>query len=304
MALEMKDRDLVPVRIGTHQRLCEDFGSDGRCCFYLYLPYLHLTGLRDGYEMLEERAAGSVILYRAARKGDRLKLEIATPPIPCTKDALSWATQRVREANGGGTVRIRHVESAQMAEVARAGFALAARDEEFVYDRARVLAADGHEYKRFRREISKSQGQPDLVIREYRKEDRAACLAVLGRWRDRMKQAGLRANGCRLTATCLRNVPDWPETMIRGRVVEIAGEVRGMAFSGPISPTCGSLFISINDTEFRGISQRMAQNQLSLWPNLPYFNDGHDNGRAGLADMKQSFRPVRMNRTYRAHLTP
>lgn len=293
---------LVPVSTDSHDRLVDLFDAHGRACWFLYLPFLHLTGLRRGHRILEESHGGAVTLYRSRDTASGPSLELFVPPMPATPASLDHAATRVREISPASPVRIRHVEEHDIAAVARAGFALRDRDEEFIYDTAKVTALEGSDFRRLRREIAKASSHPGLSVRDYTSDDEDACLAVLDRWRTRLKAADLPAEGYRLNANCLRHAPGWPPELIRGRVCEVDGEVRGFAFSGPISRSCGNMFICITDTDLRGLAYLMRHDQVSLWPGLSEFNSGGDAGRDGLNALKQTFRPTRMHRIYRATL--
>ncbi|WP_187793428.1 phosphatidylglycerol lysyltransferase domain-containing protein [Paracoccus amoyensis] len=256
-----------------------------------------MTELRPDVDIIQEDHAGSVILYRQ-RNG--AEAELYTAPMPCTAETLKHAMQRVQDMNGRSRVNIRYVEASQMPEVARAGFTLHAREEESIMDADKVRALDGSEFKRVRREISKVSSQPGTLCRDYQPEDEAACLDVLARWRERLKQAGLPIEGNRLTKDCLRHAPDWPREVIRGRVCEVDGEIRGFTFAGPISPDCGNLFVGISDTDIRGLAYLIRHDQVMEWPGLRFFNHGGDAGRSGLNALKDAFRPIDKAPVYRA----
>jgi len=294
---------LVPVTLESRGRLFDLFEANGRACWFLYPPFLHLTGLRRGHRILEEAHDGAVTLYKARDTESGRYLELFVPPIPATPATLAHAVARVRAISPASPVRIRHVEERDLAAVARAGFVLRDRDEEFIYDTAKITALEGSDFRRLRREIAKTSAHSGLSVRDYAPGDEDACLAVLDRWRERLKAADLPAEGYRLTANCLRHASGWPPDAIRGRVCDVNGEVRGFAFSGPISRSCGNMFICITDTDLRGLAYLMRYDQVTLWPTLAEFNSGGDAGRSGLSELKQSFRPVRMQRIYRATMT-
>lgn len=195
---------------------------------------------------------------------------------------------------GRSTVRIRYAEQRNLASVARAGFALRLLDEEFLYDAADLISLDGPGLKRVRREISKTRSHSRLSIRDYLKGDEENCRAVLDRWRRRLIGAELPVEGFRMTAWCLRQAADWSRDLIRGRVCEVDGEIRGFSFGGPISPSCCNMFICITDVDLRGLAYLMRHDMVLQWPDHPKFNMGGDAGRPGLRAMKESFRPSRI----------
>lgn len=288
------------MMIEDHETLSRLYDDHDRRCWYLYPAYLSLTALRPDVEIVADSHAGSVILFRRAGRSGRTELELYTPPLPCTPEALNYAIRRVQDENGHAKVRIRYVERGDMPAIARAGFSLRARDEESIIDADRVRALDGPEFSRVRREISKASAQPELQCRDYRSGDEQGCLAVLERWRERLRGAGLPIEGNRLTKACLKQAASWPRQAIRGRVCEIAGEIRGFTFAGPISNDCGNLFVGISDTDIRGLAYLIRHDQVLQWPTLRLFNHGGDAGRSGLGALKDAFRPVDKAPVYRA----
>lgn len=288
------------MKIDDHRRLSRLYDDHGRRCWYLYPPYLALSQLRSDVEIVEDSHAGSVILFRRARRSGRTELEIYTPPMPFTPEALTYAMQRVQDENRRSRVRMRYVERSDMPAVARAGFRIHAREEESIIDGDRLRAVEGSDFRRIRREISKVSSQPGLRCRDYEPGHERGCLAVLDRWRDRLTKAGLPAEGDRLTRTCLKEATNWPKEAILGRVCEIGGVIRGFTFAGPISSDCGNLFVGISDTDIRGVAYLIRQDQIVQWSGLRHFNHGGDAGRSGLRALKDAFRPVEKAPVYRA----
>jgi hypothetical protein len=285
---------LHEISIANHGERGGLFGRHGRTCWFLYSPALELTGSRKDWRIFCETNSDSLILYRVRATADRLSAQILTPPVPCTPRALDHAIARVREMTARSTVRIRHVERRELASVARAGFALRLRDEEFLYDAADLISLEGPGLKRVRREISKTRAHSGLSIRDYLPGDEAGCREVLDRWRRRMVEADLPVEGFRMIARCLRRAPGWGRDLIRGRVCEMHGEIRGFSFGGPISPACCNMFICIADVDLRGLSYLMRHDMVLQWPDHPEFNMGNDAGRPGLRSQKEAFRPARI----------
>lgn len=288
------------MNINGHARLQQLYAEHRRSCWYLYPAYIALTEMRPGIEIFEEAHAGSVTLYYRRNRSHGPETELFTPPMPCTPEALQHAMQYVQQANDRKRVRIRYVERSEMPEVARAGFTLHAREEESIMDGDKVRALEGAEFKRIRREISKTSSQPGISCRDYRPEDEAGCLAVHARWRDRLKQAGLPLEGDLLTQNCLRHAAAWPREAIHGRVCEIDGEIRGFTFAGPITHDCINLFLGVSDTDIRGLAYLIRHDQVKEWPGFRLFNHGGDGGRAGLNALKDAFRPIDKTPIYRA----
>jgi hypothetical protein len=269
--------------------------------YFHYFPRLHFHG-RSRTRMLRwERHAGSVLVYEVRRRKVGLQMNLYLPPFPFEPAALRHARQRMRDFNGDRSGRIMFVEEGEALRIARAGFEISLKWEEFIYDRATVMALGGAGFKKLRQELSRALKSGPVETRPYTMADQSTCLALAGAWRERLNASGMKVGtSYSHTVACLTAAERFPPSLLKGLVVEVDGEVRGFAFSGPITSTSGCNYLGITDHSFRGFPSLLCYRLMAAFPDLSRFNDSHDAGRPGLRETKQRFRPVEMHGIFSA----
>ena len=73
-------------------------------------------------------------------------------------------------------VRIIWVGEEEVLTVARAGFSVFFKIDEFIHDRAAVMKLKGPSFRSLRQDLSRVRRMENLETRPYREEDKAACL--------------------------------------------------------------------------------------------------------------------------------
>jgi Phosphatidylglycerol lysyltransferase, C-terminal len=266
-----------------------------------YFPFLHLFGhTAKNQILLYEQFDGAVLIYLLRKREGRLRLSLFLPPFPFHPVPLRHAVRRMRDFNGDRSGRIIWVQEGEALLVAREGFEIFFKEEEFIFDRAAVKALEGAGFRSLRQELSRAQ-KPGLVeTRNYTAADRPACVALVETWRERLIANGMQADGYNHTVGCLATAERFPSSLLTGLVVEVNGEVRGFGFSGPLTRTMGCNFLCITDTSFRGLPHLLRYRLMDGFPDLIHFNDSTDSGRPGLRELKQRFRPVEMHGLFSA----
>jgi hypothetical protein len=103
-----------------------------------YFPRLYFYGLSRTHALRWERYAGSILIYQIRRRkvGSQVnsRMNLFLPPFPFDPAALRHAMQRMRDFNGDRSGRIIFVEESQALRIAREGFEISFRSEEFIYD--------------------------------------------------------------------------------------------------------------------------------------------------------------------------
>jgi hypothetical protein len=265
-----------------------------------YFPLLYFYGQFRAHALRWERYDGSVLIYQILRREGRLRMDLYLPPFPFDPAALKQAQQRMREFNDGQPGRIVWVQEKDALPVARAGFEVFFKEEEFIFDRAAVMALEGSGFKKLRQKIASALRQGHVDTRPYTVADKPACRAVLESWRERLIANGIAPNGYRYTRACLKMAERFPPALLQGMVVEVDGEVRGFAFTGSLTHTLGCNFLCITDISYRSLSYVLCYRLMAEFPDLILFNDSSDTGRPGLRESKQLFRPVEMHGLYGA----
>lgn len=260
-----------------------------------YFPMLYYYGQDKTHTLLWERQGGSILVYLLRRRSSGTIFNLFLPPFPFDPVALRHALQRVREWRGDRSGRIIWVQQQEAILVAREGLEISFKEDEFILDRGAVMALEGPGFRSLRQELARVR-KPRLVeTRPYTAADQPACLVLVEDWKERLHAMGMRADGYRHTVRCLAGAEHFPRSLLHGLVAEVDGEVRGFAFSGPITQTHGCNFLRISDPNHRGLTHLLGYRTMAEFPELIYFNDSTDSGRAGLRELKQRFRPVEMH---------
>lgn len=209
----------------------------------------------------------------------------------------------MRDFNNGRAGRISWVQEEDAELIEAEGFSLTLRELEFIYDRAAVQALDGSGFARLRRYLAAVKKYEGLSVQSFTAADEQACLDFYQKFRQQLQAKGVEIKGQSDMANCLKGAAKLPESRLRGDVFRINGSVCAFSFGGPITRDCGCLFLTIADHDYPGLAYALRYNLMANFPELTYFNDTTDNKRAGLAEMKQRFRPVQMHRIFSARET-
>lgn len=293
---------LAPVGVQDAHTFVAAFEAAGARSYIHYFPFLHFYG-SDG-RLRWEQHGDSILLYQIRqRQAGEWRMSLYLPPTPFNTSALAHALERIRHFNKGNTVRINWVAEKEIATIARAGFSVFFKIDEFIYDRAAVMKLEGSEFSRLRRELSRASKISDLETRPYRPQDEPACLVVLDEWEERMAATGVKlTTGKYATRACLAAADRFAHPLLSGRVVEIDGVVRGFAFAGRISSEMGCAYLFHTDPQFPGLPELLRYQMMEAHPDLPCFNDSGDSGRKGLQQLKQQFRPIEMHGRFGAQM--
>lgn len=292
--------DLAPIGIGDADTFLSAADEARVKAWLYYFPLLHFYGQFRAHLLFWERYAGSLLIYQIRRREERSRMDLYLPPFPFDPAALKHAQQRMREFNDGQPGRIVWVQESDALPVARAGFEVFFKEEEFIFDRAAVMGLEGSGFKKLRQKIASALRQGHVDTRPYTAADKAACRAVLESWRERLIANGIAPDGYSYTRACLTMAEQFPPALLKGMVVEVDGEVRGFAFTGSLTHTLGCNFLGIADIDYRSLSYVLCYRIMAEFPDLTHFNDSSDTGRSGLRESKQLFRPVEMHGLYGA----
>jgi hypothetical protein len=267
-----------------------------------YFPFLYFYG-SDG-RLRWERYKGSILIYQVRRQPTGGKhMTLYLPPMPFAPEALQHASDRIRAFNASKMVRIIWVGEEEVLTVARAGFSIFFKIDEFIHDRAAVMKLEGPSFRSLRQDISRVRRIENLETRPYRNEDKAACRAVLENWEKRLSAKAIKLTvGTYATKACLAEASRFSHPLLGGLVAEIEGPVRGFAFAGRICEEMGCIYLCYTDIRFRGLPQLLRYQLMEAHPDLLYFNSSGDSGREGLHNFKMQFRPIEMHGRFGAQM--
>jgi hypothetical protein len=267
-----------------------------------FFPFLHSFARAPNQPLLWERVGSSVCVYMLTNIHKAPNLRLYLPPFPFNRDALRWAEDRQRNYNGTTKCVIVWADQTAGPELMEQGYRLAYRESEYIYDGDLVRAADGSNFSRLRRNLSRVRKLEGLIIRAYGPDDQAACLELLARWRKRRSDQGLETEGYGYTRRIVQHASEFKNGLLRGEVVLIKEKLVGFSFGGQITPDMECIFIAISDHDIASLGYTLRHSFVSNGPQRKLFNDGEDGGNSGIREVKLVFCPVEMNHLYRAFL--
>lgn len=266
-----------------------------------YFPHLHFSEWAKTRMLRWERHGGSILVYQINRQKPEARMNLYFPPLPFDPAALRHGLRRMRDFNGDRPGRIVFVPERDALPVAREGLTISLKWDEYIYDRAAVMALDGAGFKKLRQELSGALRLGQVETRPYTRADRPACLALTEAWRERLSANGIKVGSSySYTIACLTAADRFSPSLLKGLVAEVDGEVRGFAFGGPITSSVGCYYTGITDLSVRGLAYLVRYRLMAEFPDLRYFNDSTDSERPGLSQLKHRFRPVEMHAVFSA----
>ncbi|MGO4389496.1 phosphatidylglycerol lysyltransferase domain-containing protein [Microvirga sp. 2YAF29] len=296
-SIEARDADAF-LAAAEHERI--------KSAFY-YFPSLYFDAWSRTHMLRWERHAGSILVYLIRQRRDssgakaNAQMSLYFPPFPFDPAALRHALRRMRDFNSKRSSKIVIVQEAQVLRIAREGFVISLRCEEFIYDRAAVMALEGSGFRKLRQEMARALRQGMVETRPFTPADQPACLALAEAWRQRLVANRMKIGvAYRHMAACLTVADPFPPSLLKGLVVKVDGEARGFAFSGPITSTMGCNYLCITDLSLPGLALLLRYHLMARFPDLIHFNDAHDAGRPELRNLKQRFSPVEMHGVFSA----
>lgn len=294
--------DLKRIELSHYSDFSEAAALHEAVSWSYFFPYLYFLGMSEPRQaLLFEQIEGSILLYRLQEREGKLRLGLLLPPFPFARPPLRRALERMRDFNHNRAGRISRIQEGEALALAREGLEIRFHSDEYIYDCAAVLAMKGGSYEALRRKIAHYAGSASVVVRDFRKEDAPSCTKLRKKWYKDLQNVGVKVGPYnRYSQECLANPEAFSSDVLSGQVIEVDGAVRAFTFGGAINQRYGSIFITISDHDLPGLAYLQRYHLMKRHPHIAYFNDFSDSGRAGLAQMKRTFRPVRMHSLYSA----
>lgn len=269
-----------------------------------YFPFLHAFARTQRRTLLWEVIDGSLCVYnlRNTLKGEVLTLYLS--PLPCQEGALRQAMTRCRQYNENANLKILWVPESELALIPTSLRSNAkAMEVEYIYDRSRVLALDGAEFSVLRDTLDNVRGQHDLTCRPYVPTDLAECLPLVDRWYWNLAGDNTPRGGKLFPRIALESYADFDRTILRGEVLVRQGKIVALTLGGPLSGQVGSIFVAVTEETIPGLDYLQRYRFMENNPDLLYFNDSGDLGRADWSKLKDAFAPVERRSLYRVDLS-
>jgi hypothetical protein len=152
--IEIEDREISPAAL-EH--------SSAESWFY-YFPLLWKTS--KSHFLLYEQVDGAILIYRLRAEQERLRLSLFLPPFPFHPAPLRRARERMRDFNHDRTSRIVQVQESEAPSVAQEGFDISFSLDEYICDRAALVALKGSSFGSLSRKMSQYTAQ-SFIVRDY-----------------------------------------------------------------------------------------------------------------------------------------
>lgn len=266
-----------------------------------YFPYL-LSHNRPGTSaVLWAEDGGSLCIYLWSLRHGRSHLDVYLTPLPMNVAVLARCVERANDCNGDRSARVMRIDAGDAAAVrAVAGLIVRQRRLQYVYAPASYGTLRGKKFYTIRRHVAQVEALPDVEVVRYTPALADGCRDLLRRWRRHYTSTHASAGGTGTSKRAIELAGRFPDTILRGEVVMIAGRVAAFAFGGEIRPGVASIFDTRSDNGVRGLAYFHRYRFLSTLGDYVWVNDGSDTGRSGLRQFKDSFRPVEMLPEFRA----
>ena len=288
--------DLRPLTLADEPRFRAAVEVEQPMSWLYYFPFLYCFAQNRRQTLLWEEVGGSICLYLLKRQGDRNRLALYVTPFPYSTSALAAAQQRVVSFNGDDSFRVAWVEERYADAFLSNGFRLRHREDEFIYDTAKVLALEGKEFSGLRRHINKGERIDGISIRPLEATDQEACYSLFESWHHQLTtEMNLEFYGYHYLVACLKSVTAFSQNSLFGLVTLVRENIVGVMLGGPIHSKMGSIFVTFSDHRIEGLGYLQRFALMKQFPDLRYFNDSSDAGRTGLVQLKRQFRPILMN---------
>lgn len=293
--------DLAPIKVEDADLFLSVMEQAGVKAAFYFFPHLYFAGQSRSRSLLWEQHAGSLIIYQVRRQKDGSEMRLYCPPLPFDAAAMRHAMQRMQDFNGSRSGRITFVPEEQALQVMREGFSIQLKSEDFIYDRAAVVALEGSRFAKLRQELSRALRQGQVEARPYASADRSACLALTEAWRERLASRNMKVGAAYgVTKACLTSGHHFQPPLLTGMVVEVDGKVCGFGFSGLLTSRMGCNYACVTDLAYPGLTLVLRRHVMGAFPDIAHFNDADDANRPELRASKQRFNPVEMYGVFKA----
>ncbi|OGG43817.1 MAG: hypothetical protein A3F84_20190 [Candidatus Handelsmanbacteria bacterium RIFCSPLOWO2_12_FULL_64_10] len=252
---------------------------------------------RDGQERLAGRTS-----WERLEEGERTDLMI--PPLPCSEGALASCLDLAQRQNPDRRLRVLWADAEDAERLRAAGFEVAFKEEEYIYDPSAIAHAEGHAFRDLRKRVRRFERAYPCVFRRMTPSDRDGCESLLRLWRRTQGRKRSFLLDWGYTRAALRLVGEVSEEDLSGWVVEAGGEVRAFALAGEMSEELANFFVAKSDPAVRGLSEFLRWRVCGEMRRFHRVNDAGDLDLPGLRQHKLKFRPVERLPVYSAQKRP
>lgn len=266
-----------------------------------YFPHLLAQNRPGRSAMLVTEDGGSMCVFRWRVRGSEARLDLYLPPIPMNVPVLRRCLERANDFNRDGSAQVIRIDARDADATSEVrSLHVWQRRVQYVFAPGAYEHLSGTKYHTIRRNVALVQRLPDVQVAPYSTRHAEACRALLSRWQKAHRDAHGTAGGVGISKRAIELAGTLPERDLGGEVVLLDGRLSAFAFGGEIRTGLACSFDRKCDTDVRGLSYFHFRSLLLRLRDFERVNDGSDTGRAGLRQLKDSFRPVEMHAEYRA----
>ena len=265
-----------------------------------YFPYLlsrHRAG-RSAVLLAEDEGSMCVFLWQI--RDSKPHLDVYVAPTPMSVPVLRRCIERANDFNGDVSARVMRVDAKDVGAVSAANLDVRLKKLQYLFAPSAYADMGGKKFKTLRRNSSLVEQLPDVEVMPYSAAHAEGCHELLQNWRTAHREAHGTAGGVGTSRRAIDLAGTLPASDLQGEVVTVGGRLAAFAFGGEIRPGLACSFERKCDTAVRGLSYFHLRAFLQSLGDFEYVNDGSDTGRAGLRQLKESFRPAEMHEEYRA----
>lgn len=279
------------------KRALERGEASGFGCYFPYVLAHHRPGRST--VLVAEDAGSLCVFLRSDRRSDS-HLDLFLNPIPMDVGVARRCLERANDFNGNRTARILRIDGNHAALAAEVpGLRIRERRRQYLYAPHAYGDLRGKKYRTLRTHLDKARRLPDLEVVPYTDRFAAACRALLQDWAEGHRISFGDSGGAGISARVLAQFDVLSAPDLIGEVVLLGGRLVAYSVGGEIRPGVGCLLDSKSDRDVPGLGYLQRYNFLTRHPGFDLVNDGSDARRAGLRQLKDSFRPVAMHLEYR-----
>ena len=261
-----------------------------------YFAHLLVQNKPGQSTMLIGEDRDSLCVFRWKMKKGEPHLDLYLPPIPFDPDALRRCLERANDFNLDRSAEVVRVDSKEAAALEKEGdLRVRPRREQYLFAPKQYQRLAGNNFSTIRRNVVSVERLKSVEVLSFSAQHAEACHRLLEQWSQSHREAHGTAGGTGISKRTIELAVGLSGDELCGEVVLIEGKLVGFAFGGQLRPGLGCSFERKCDTAVRGLSYYQFRSLLLRLGNYDLVNDGSDAGRAGLRQLKESFRPVQMH---------
>ena len=291
---------LKPVDVSDLPRYKSAVEAGRQVGWGYYFPYLCSRHRPERKAVLLGYDEGSACVFLWTRRRDKELLELCVPPAPMNAAVLRRCLERMNDFNGHRAGRVLRIDAKDAAAVSSVpGMRVKQRRVQYLYAPQTYGSLAGNRFHTIRRNVALVERLPDVEVLPYSAVHSSACRSLLEGWSERYRETHGDGGGTGTSVRALDLAERFGAPDLVGEVVLIGGRLTAFTFGGEIRRGIGCVFETKSDPEVRGLGYFSRLRFISKLERFVLVNDGSDVGRAGLRQLKDSFRPIEMHAEYR-----